>query len=293
MKTTTSTTLLLAAALALVSSVARADGPTADDLFREGRRLMEAGSLEQACVKFTESQRLDPAAGTLLNLAECEEKRGRLATAAATYKEAAVAAALRGRSDWERHALERFEALVPVIPAWTIRVAPGARAAGVVLMLDDRTIPTEEGDTRRLLDPGPHTLVANGPGKRPWRHTAEVVKGTQTIVSVPLLEERVAERPPSTSGAETRSTWARPTGLVVGGVGVAGVVFGAVAGALALSARSEAVSNCPSYPNACLPEGTSANERAQTWATGSTIGLGAGLALVATGAFLAFVVPSF
>lgn len=272
---------------------ARADGPTAEELFREGRTLMDAGSLEQACAKFAESQKLEPAAGTLLNLAECQDHRGLYATAASTYKEAAVAAALRNRKDWERLALDRYQALVPMIPVWTIRVEPAARAMGVLLTLDDRPIKAEDGD--RLLDPGAHTLTATAPGRKTWTQTVTFVKGSKAKVTVPILDDDKPARESATPAAwreEPKSSWTRPTGIAVGAVGVAGVAFGAVAGVLALGAKSDADKNCPAYP-ACYPQGVSDNDRAQTWATVSTVGLGAGLVLVAAGAFLAFVVPSF
>lgn len=280
--------------LLLAAPSARADAPTAEELFREGRALMDAGSYAPACAKFAESQRMDPAAGTLLNMAECEERQGLLATAAGTYKEAAVAAALRNRKDWERLALDRIEALVPLVPVWTLRLAPGSRAAGVVLTLDERTIRTDDGDTSRPLDPGPHTLVASAPGRRPWTTTATLVKGARLTVTVPPLEEeRARSIDPAPGASEGKASWARPTGLAVGAVGTAGVIFGTVAGILALGAHDDAVANCPRYPDICSAAGTSHNERAQGWATASTIGLGAGLGLVAAGAFLAFAVPRF
>src|SRR5450755_3617279 len=66
------------------SSTARADAhdpAAAEALFRDGRAAAQRGDWETACPKLRESQRLDPAAGTLLNLADCEEHRGKVATA--------------------------------------------------------------------------------------------------------------------------------------------------------------------------------------------------------------------
>ncbi|HEU4534580.1 MAG TPA: tetratricopeptide repeat protein, partial [Polyangiaceae bacterium] len=69
----------LAAALVLAAGgPARANETSdrAEALFREGREAMKRGDLDEACPKFSESQELDPSAGTLLNLALCEQRKG-------------------------------------------------------------------------------------------------------------------------------------------------------------------------------------------------------------------------
>src|SRR5262245_19473944 len=82
----------LAALIALAPWPARAqprDPLAGEALFQEGRRLRKAGELAAACEKLAVSQRLDPAAGTLANLAGCEEELGRIASAWQHWREAA------------------------------------------------------------------------------------------------------------------------------------------------------------------------------------------------------------
>ncbi|MBK7777474.1 MAG: hypothetical protein IPI43_25675 [Sandaracinaceae bacterium] len=82
----------------------------AEALFREGRRLMEEGNYDEACPKFEASNRLDVAVGTLLNLGVCWEQGGRLASAWATFLEAAALAARTGSPEREHGAQPRGRA---------------------------------------------------------------------------------------------------------------------------------------------------------------------------------------
>src|SRR5438445_2081122 len=57
-------------------SPARAETGAAAALFDDGRDAMKRGDFDVACARFDESNRLEPAVGTELNLALCEEKLG-------------------------------------------------------------------------------------------------------------------------------------------------------------------------------------------------------------------------
>src|SRR5580658_1649767 len=83
----------LLVALLVGARVAQAQQPSAaETLFEQGRELLATGKLVEACDKFAESQKLDPAVGTLLNLGDCYAKRGMTATAWATFMLAASTA---------------------------------------------------------------------------------------------------------------------------------------------------------------------------------------------------------
>src|SRR5438046_959901 len=61
--------------------------PDPQALFDGGVADMEAGRFEKACPAIETSYHLDPRAGTLFALAECEAQRGRTATALRLYTE--------------------------------------------------------------------------------------------------------------------------------------------------------------------------------------------------------------
>src|SRR5215471_18412917 len=88
--------VVLAAALgAPLAGAQPSDKPGAEALFEQGRRLMDQKRYPEACEKFAASHKLDPAVGTLLNLADCQERQDHLATAWAYYREAQALAQSR------------------------------------------------------------------------------------------------------------------------------------------------------------------------------------------------------
>ncbi len=64
------------------------DGARAEALFEEGRRALDKEDYGAACALFEESQRIDPGAGTLMNLGTCKERLGSDAEALVHFREA-------------------------------------------------------------------------------------------------------------------------------------------------------------------------------------------------------------
>src|SRR5688500_15209686 len=81
--------LPLAVVVALSPSIARAQSSAAqaEQLFKDGKSLMGAKQYAEACDAFAASQELDPQLTTLMNLADCREKNGQLATAWSLFLE--------------------------------------------------------------------------------------------------------------------------------------------------------------------------------------------------------------
>src|SRR4051812_50105876 len=98
-----------AAALAL-STTANADKGTAEVAFDQARKLMKEGKVAEACPKFEVSFNSDPQVGVLLNLADCHERLGQIATAWAEFH-SAIALAKSRNDRRESYAKNRENAL--------------------------------------------------------------------------------------------------------------------------------------------------------------------------------------
>jgi hypothetical protein len=185
-------------ALALCGApAARAQSETktavAEGLYRQARELMAAGNYDAACPKLAESQRLDPATGTLLNLAACHEKQGKLATAWLEYSDALVAARRDGRDDRVDFARQRAAELEPKLSRLTIMLAPDADEPELTLELDGASVGRAVLGAATPVDPGTHVVRASAPGKQPWQQSIEIgAVADQQSITVPKLEVAAA-----------------------------------------------------------------------------------------------------
>src|SRR6476661_3375733 len=103
----------------------------AESLFQEARKLVDARRYGEACPKFAASQKIAPAIGTLLNLADCYEKNNQLASAWAKFHEAIALAQRLGRGNREQTARDRADKLEPRL----IKLAILAHASGIDVKL--------------------------------------------------------------------------------------------------------------------------------------------------------------
>jgi hypothetical protein len=169
----------------------------AEALFQEGRALLMAGQVGEACPKLEESQRLDPATGTLLALALCHEQQGKLASAWAEFADAEARSRVEGRADRERTAREHGAALRPRLSTLTVE-APGDAAlmAGLTITVDGVQIGQAAWNTAIPVDGGVHRVEALAPGRPPWSASVSVgPEGDRARVAVSLAAARTAAVP--------------------------------------------------------------------------------------------------
>ena len=273
------------------------DKAVADAFFNDGLKLLRSGKFSDACPKLAESERIDPAVGTALYLGDCYERIAKLASAQAMFQEAYDLARRRGDAR-ASVAKDHHDRITP--STLTLALAPNARVDGLRITRDDTVISLVEVGVAVPIDGGAHTIVVMAPKKKPFRAQVDVpTKEGAAAFTIPKLEDE--EVATATSSTPTFAPSAPPkrtqrlAGVVVFGVGAAGLVLGLLAGVVATldwNASNSAENGCNSGSTACPTEhGVDLRASAQSWATVSTIGLVAGAVVVIAGAILYFTAP--
>ena len=283
-----------ASVVALGAAAAHAQGTPgvsnemrAEYLFRQGEKKFDAGQHAEACADFTESLRLGPKLGTLLNLALCHETIGKTASAWSEYHHGAAWAAQNGQKDRHDFAMQHALALETKLPRVLLQL-PADRAIASV-DVDGEPLPDSRWYLPVFLDPGEHSVTLSAPGKQRGTVKFRVINSpTEQLVSVPALADETAPAPlpakvvPPSDPDRTR----RLAGLVTLGAGGVGLALGITFGFLAVGKRDEIGSRC--VANRCTEEGAQLYNDAQsnaaiaTWST--VIGIGA----AAVGGWLVF-----
>ena len=262
----------------------------------------------EACPKFEASQQLDPGLGTLLNLADCYEKQGKLASAWAEYREALPLARASGSKLRQDLATERAAALESRLSTMTIRIMGGGQdSTALEVRRDGVPVQPAELGSAIPVDPGEHTVEASAPGKQKWSSRYQVsADATKLAVEVPTLASEASpeatpkpaapasgERGATAHTASARSgSTQRTVAVVVGAAGVVGLGLGTVFGLQAKSTWADAKSHCPSYPYGCDTEGVDLHASSNSKAAVSTVAFIAGGAALAVGAVLWFTAGS-
>ena len=149
------------AAFLWAAGVAHAD-PTsqkrADELFAEGRKLIEKHDDAGACEKFDEAIKLDPdAAGTMLNLGLCNQNLKKYRRALYWYRKAQVRAHETSLPEYEQAAGQRTKDLVELVSVIKVELSATTPVdAQVTIAILRRPAP---GSTTTVSSPGTRLTV--------------------------------------------------------------------------------------------------------------------------------------
>lgn len=176
-------------AIAAIAPIAPAHAQSAEarQRFVDAEALFASGKVAEACALFEESNRIEPSAGTLINIGICKEKLGKLGSALAAYEDALA----RAKSpDKKKAAADGVAALEPRVSRLTISVAPGARVEGLAITRDGEPVARADWGRPIPVDGGSHEIAASAPGYRRWATSIRVApERDRAPVSVPGLDE--------------------------------------------------------------------------------------------------------
>jgi hypothetical protein len=280
-----------------VTHAARAETPEearAHQLFDDA----VAGRCADACACYAESLALAESPAAHLNLAHCEEQRGRLAAA---------------RDHWTRGlellppddpraatATDRLASLDARMPRMVFQLA-APPSPGMRILVDGHDLgPAALRGASVLADPGRHTVSIVEPGVAERRFEIELAEGAKKSVvvepgapsaSAPLpvrsvVVERGGGRADTGENLET-------AGSIIGGLGVCGLVAAAITGTVIMDNDAEIEAEC--VDKRCTARGLELVDESNRllvansilWATGGIATLTGGALLIAGGAMRA------
>lgn len=299
------------------SAAAQSNQPAvrADAAFLAGKKLLAEGATAAACEQFARSYEALPRHGTLLNLAVCREQEGLLATAFRLFQQAHAFAVADQRTDRERLAQEHLDGLGPRLTWLRVQAKDGSPVPNAEVLCDGIELSAEPGGMF-AVDTGKHRIRASALGFEQYEteldvtlepHSPPVVTLRRAALASPAgpnagspwqttpvtVDRRVAA--PVTSHAQNQPTnWKTPTGFVLVGVGLVGIVTGTIFGIKAIVDSREARDVCTDLrctSDAAWAEGSARTRSARQAALVANIALPVGAVAAGSGALLLHLSP--
>jgi hypothetical protein len=222
-----------------------------------------------------------------LNLALCEEKRGKTGTAWALFRAAKSAAVRDRREDRQQFADEHIATLTPKLSRLRVIVPSDIVRPSLVVLRNGVALGQSEWGEALVVDPGKQVVEARASGYVTARVVANVnTEGDSLTVTIPGLKP--LPRTPSRKPHESHARPPKVGEVLVGGLGLSAMAIGGVFGLRAANRQHDADALCPDYEH-CNPSGITLSQDAARdgrIAVGMFIG---GTALLA-GAVVAYLV---
>jgi hypothetical protein len=238
--------------------------------------------LAGACAKFEESLRFNAQAiGTLLNVALCDEKLGRFASAVAKFTEARDRAKEQGMEVHRKAADEHIAALADKVPHVTFKFSEPPLPQ-TTIVIDEKLIPFA-AIANYPIDPGVHDVVVSAPAHLAYKSHFEVTAGEAKDLPIPALERSVTVKVKSSR---------RTIGKITTVTGVAAIGTGVILGLIAKRKYDTATESCNRITVGnekvwqCDSTGFAGTRSARTIGTTGTVVGGIGLVAVGVGAIL-------
>jgi hypothetical protein len=310
--------------IALTCALAHADGSdpaAARAQLQEGYTLKQQGKCEAAIPHFVESVRLDRHPKALMNLADCQEKLGKLATAMSHFVEARDLAQAARLGQLQTLADKRRQALEKRVSRLVVKLAKDA-PPGTTVTRDGVELGSVSLNTALPIDSGKHTVAARDQNAERVYDVVVSEAETKEIevtpiggrpLRTPTPARATGPKPADPTAAATTSKLARrspgatqtgpssapPPSTGLGGQRIAAVVTGGaglvvtgVGGYYGLRAQATFKGADCDASNECSAQGLSDQQLAYARARNATILTVGGLVALAAGVVLWVTAPS-
>jgi len=259
---------------------------------------MKEGKLGPACEAFDASNRIEPRAGTLIQLGECRLQNHELASAWSAYKDA-----LNRVKDPRKKKLAaaKVAELEPKLSYLTVSVADDSRVEGLTITRNGQPLDPALWNRGVPVNGGDYVIGGQAPGHEEWKTSvtvaveqgkvsvevpkfkeiAKLVTPTPTPTPAPILvTTRVSDSPEAPASS---SMWTAKRKIAIGMAGgsAAGLAAGIVLGMQAKSKQDEAHQHCSSTQMPCA-DAALANkliDEGQSRALGANIAFGVAAAM--------------
>ena len=199
----------IAAVAALITalgstSLARAGSPedraAARQHANQAQELAKKGKHAEACGHWQEVERLDPKLPTLMELAACSEKLGRVVEAQGFWALARDRAKRDEKPQSKARAEERLAAVQKRVAQLTLQLAPSA-PAGAQVLRDD--VPIEPAALGGALptNPGEHVIVVKLAGHDDAKYSVKLAAGDKQTVAIDVGPQAKSQSSPPPAAA--------------------------------------------------------------------------------------------
>lgn len=224
-----------------IANLAHAGEPTdaekraaAEAIFAQATDLVGKRDFAAACPKFEEVVKLQPnGIGARMSLGDCYVYQGKLASAHATFGQAASMASLANQPERAVDAQEKAAAIAPRLSYLTIEVPVDVAALGnLAVMRGGLVVSPSLFNVPVPVDNGYYTIVADADGRKPFTKSLKITQeGSKEKVVLELAlvgaeEPAAGNAPPASVPIEDADVArgmapVRIGGIVVGSVGLA------------------------------------------------------------------------
>ncbi|MEP7120778.1 MAG: hypothetical protein ABJE95_07710 [Byssovorax sp.] len=263
--------------------------------FQEGMALSAANNCSAALTKFRAVANVKMTANVAFNIAECEERLGKLVSALGNYRLAASQAQGDPKAkDVASRVADRIDALDARIPKLTIKRGRGADVASIEL--DGSELGAAQLSAATPVDPGSHTVVAKI-GDRVYAQDKVILvekenKTFEVKINAPVAKiekDQVVEPDPQPEKPAALPPKSKVPAVVAIGVGGVGVILGVTfmvirGGALSdLDAKCGGDTSCPPSAQPSADKGRLFTGLAEGAFLVGAAGIVTGVVLLATG----------